>query len=170
VQRAMRMTVVTAACLVGTGAALPATAGAQQPAPAGTTVTSVGSAQVKPVPGDRHSDASIRQAVADAETKALPRALARAQVHAGALATAAGMKLGGLLSIADTPQPGYPFVYSPQNGTFGTGHFCGQVRGVRIVRRKNGTPQRIMGRRHRVCRVPSTVAVSVTLTYAVAPA
>jgi hypothetical protein len=64
------------------------------------------------------------------------------------------------------PQPAYPFDYSPQNGTFGDGQFCGQVprlktgNGARRRVRSNGTL--------RDCRVPNSVAARVTLSYTTA--
>lgn len=169
-QRRVWTGVLTAAAVLCGGSALPAIAGAQQPAPPGVaTVTAAGSANVKPKPENRNSDASIRKAVAEASARALPLAVARAQTHAGELAAAAGLKLGGLLSIADSPQPGYPFIYQPQNGTFPDGHYCGKVRRSRVVHTTDGKRRRVADGTPRICRIPGSVSASVTLTYAVAP-
>ncbi|QEC50396.1 DUF541 domain-containing protein [Baekduia soli] len=154
-----------AACAVGAPGAM-----AQQAAtPAGPTITANGTATVKPVPVDAHDDASIAKSVKVAAAKALPLAVADARTHAAALAGAAGLQLGALVSISDAAQPGYPFFYSPQNGTFGNGHFCGQVRKTKTVVRKDGTRRRVVLKgTHKVCRVPSSVSAGVALTYAVA--
>jgi uncharacterized protein YggE len=141
------------------GVAAPA-ASAQAP----PTITATGSATAKPDPTDRKSDSSIREAVEAANAKALPQAIAEAREHAGELATAAGMRLGALISIADAPATGYPFIYS--FGTFGNGKFCGQVRNTHTVVR-NGVRRRVAGNgTHKVCRVPPTVVASVSLTFA----
>jgi hypothetical protein len=144
-------------------ALLAAPAYAQQP-----TLTANGSGQAKPAPEDRHSDASIRAAVDAANVAALPKAIADARAHAARLATAAGMTLGPLLSIADTPSNGYPFYYG-QNGTFGNGHFCGKVRNTKTVVR-NGVRRRVAAKgTHRTCRVPAEVYAAVSLTFSVSP-
>jgi uncharacterized protein YggE len=133
-----------------------------------TTLTASGTASIKPTPKDPHSDASIREAVKAASAKALPLAVADARTEASALAAAAGVQLGGLLSISDVPAPGYPFLFSPQNGTFGNGHFCGRQRNFKTVITKNGARRRVLLKgTHTVCRVPPSVQESVSLTYAV---
>jgi hypothetical protein len=68
-----------------------------------------------------------------------------------------------------TPAPGYPFGFSPQNGTFGNGRFCGKVRNFRTIIRKDGSRRRVaLKGTHKVCRVPGNVSASVSLTYAIA--
>jgi uncharacterized protein YggE len=159
---------VRAASVIACGAVLgsggfASGAAAQQPA---TTLTASGSAQVKPEPQNRRSEASIRRAVDAANAEALPKAVADARGKAADLAAAAGLRLGPLVSISDAPANGFPF-YFPQNGTFGNGRFCGAVRNRRTVVR-NGVPRRVPARgTHRVCRVPSQVVTSVSLTFSV---
>jgi hypothetical protein len=136
------------------------TAAAQAP----PTITATGAATAKPDPSNRKSDTSIREAVEAANAEALPKAIAEAREHAAELATAAGMRLGPLLSISDAPNAGYPFVYA--FGAFGNGKFCGQVRNTHTVVR-NGVRRRVAGKgTHKVCRVPATVVASVSLTFA----
>jgi hypothetical protein len=131
------------------------------------TITATGTAQVRPEPENRRNNASIRAAVREANERALPRAIANARARAAELATAAGVTLGPLLSISDAPLPGYPFAFSPQNGTFGNGRFCGRVPNFRTVVR-NGVRRRVRARgTRRICRVPPQVNASVTLTFAV---
>jgi uncharacterized protein YggE len=141
-------------------AALPAAADAQSP-----TITATGQGEVKPEPKNRKLDVSIRKAVAVAHAAALPLAIADARANAAELATAAGLTLGPLVSIADAPQPGYPFVFSQQNGTFGNGHYCGKVRNFRTVVR-NGARRRVIAKgTHTVCRVPADVYANVSLVF-----
>jgi hypothetical protein len=149
--------------LVALCALAAAPARAQQPT---TTLTAAGIGEAKPEPENRRSDRSIREAVAAANAKALPEAMANARAHATELATAAGVTLGPLISIADSPSNGYPFFYG-QNGTFGDGHFCGQVRNTKTVVR-NGVRRRVAAKgTHRACRVPPQIYASVALTFSV---
>lgn len=138
---------------------------------ADATITATGSAQVKPKPADRKSEASIAKAVEAAEDKALPVAIAEAKDYAAKLAKAAGIRLGALLSVANAPAPGYPFgPFLQQNGTFGNGKFCGKVRNTKLVKLENGARRRVaLKGTHKVCRVPFSVSASVSLTFAVAP-
>jgi hypothetical protein len=145
-------------------AVLPAPARAQAPA---TTLTASGLAQVVPKPEDRQSETSIRAAVEAAEAAALPKAVVDAKTHALALAAAAGLTLGPLLSIADAPPNSFPYYYS--FGTFPNGRFCGTVRKTRIVVR-DGKRRRVSAGTRRVCRVPPQIVSSVQLTYAITPA
>src|SRR5262245_45840462 len=117
---ALRRALQLSAIAVMSGAVLAPTAGGEAPPP---TLRADGTAQVKPEPGNRHDNASIKKAVATAEDAAYPKAVAAARAHAAELAAAAGVTLGPLVGIADAPSPGYPFIYSPQNGTFGQGRF-----------------------------------------------
>lgn len=131
------------------------------------TIAAIGNATVKPTPSNPKSSASIKEAVEAAETKALPLAVTDARAHATDLATAAGLKLGAAVSISDTPST-VPYFYQPQNGTFGTGKFCGNVRNFKTIVNKNGTRRRVPAKgTHKVCRIP-TVTASVTVTFAVA--
>jgi len=135
---------------------------AQQPA---TTLTANGIGEAKPEPENRRSDASIRKAVAAANAKALPEAMANARAHAAELAAAAGVTLGPLVSISDSPNNGYGFFV--QNGTFGNGHYCGKVRNTHTVVR-NGVRRRVaLKGTHRVCRVPAEIYATVSLTFSV---
>ena len=154
--------IVSLSLILASGLAA-APAHAQQPA---TTLTANGLGEAKPEPENRRSDRSIREAVAAANAKALPDAMANARAHAAELAAAAGVTLGPLVSIADSPNNGYPFFYG-QNGTFGNGRYCGQVRNTHTVVR-NGVRRRVAGKgTHRVCRVPPEVYASVALTFSV---
>jgi hypothetical protein len=143
-----------------------AAAPAQQPA-ATPTISVVGKAQVKPTPVNRTSNASIRKAVADARAAATPRAIADGRRRAAALAGASGLPLGALISIAEAPPSpfGFPGQFG-EDGTFGPGRYCGLVRSVTFRTDAQGRRRPVRGRRHRVCRVPSSVAANLTLVFA----
>jgi uncharacterized protein YggE len=148
--------------LIALTALAAAPAQAQQPA---TTLTANGLGEADVKPENRKSDASIRKAVEEANAKALPDAMAKARAHAAELAAAAGVTLGPLIAIADNPNNGYTFF--GQQGTFGNGHYCGQVRNTRTVVR-NGVRRRVAAKgTHRVCRVPREVYATVALTFSV---
>jgi hypothetical protein len=141
---------------------LPASAAAQQPAP-GRTVEATGVASVKvKAPSDRTHEAPIRAAVEAAEAKALPRAMADARSKAGELARLSGLTLGPIVSISDTPASPYgPFFY----GSFGPDRFCGTIRTAIVKRGKDGKRHRVGTRTRHICRVPSTVTSTVTVTF-----
>ena len=86
-----------------------------------------------PRPKNRKIDVSIRKAVEVANTAALPLAIADARANAAELAAAAGLTLGPLITIADAPQPGYPFVFTPAERHVRQRPFCGKVRNFRTV-------------------------------------
>jgi hypothetical protein len=91
--------------------------------------------------------------------------MANAKAHAAELAAAAGVTLGPLISIADTPDGGYGFY--TLRGTFGNGHYCGKVRNTKVVVR-NGVRRRVATKgTHRVCRVPPEIYATVSLTFSV---
>ena len=155
-----RRAIVCAAVLLL--AAVPAVAAAKD-AP---TLVATGTAQTTPKPADRKSEKSIHDAVEAAEAKALPLAVRDARDHAVRLARAARLKLGSLVSISDSQQPGYPVFFGAQYATFPGGHFCGQQRNLKSVPGPNGFTRRVPGKgTHRVCRVPRSISASVTLTY-----
>ena len=118
-------------------------------------------------PEDRKSNASIKAAVEAADASARPKALAEARERAAELAQVAGLTLGAITSISDAPAaPFYgPYPYALQ-GTFGPGKYCGITRSSHLRRDSNGRLHRVLGKRHRVCRVPPAVTVSLTVTFA----
>jgi hypothetical protein len=140
-------------------------AAAQQPAP-DRTVGAQGVASVKVIaPKDRQHEAPIRAAVAAAENKALPRAIAAAREHAALLARLSGLTLGPVVSISDVPSS--PFgPYFGGYGTFGPDRFCGTVRTAVFKKNKAGKRVRVGSRTRHTCRVPSIVTSTVTVTFA----
>jgi uncharacterized protein YggE len=140
---------------------------AQAQAPAkSVTASGIGSVAVKP--DDKTSNASIKEAVEAAEAAAQPKAIADAREQATHLAAAAGLTLGGVVSVSDVPAT--PFYYGPfggpYQGTFGPGKYCGTVRTSHLKHLANGKTRRVLGKPHRICRVPPSVTVSVTVTFA----
>ena len=146
-------------------AVVPSVAEAQQP-----TITATGQGEGKPEPRNRKIDVSIRKSVEVAHAAALPLAIADARANAAELAAAAGLTLGPLVPVADAPQPGYPFIFTQQNGTFGNGHYCGKVRNFKTVVR-NGARRRVAAKgTHTACRVPPEVYANVELVFSTVPA
>jgi uncharacterized protein YggE len=131
-----------------------------------STLSATGSAPGKVTPEDRKSETSIREAVQAARAAALPLAIADAKARAQELATAGGVTLGALVALSDSGgQPNYfgPYV----NGTFGYNKYCGQVARYRTVTRDGKRRRvRIKGTR-RVCRFPSQIFATATVTYAI---
>lgn len=133
-------------------------------------MTAIGTAEVRPTPTDRDNNDAIRRAVRAAEREAIPLAVAAARARAVEIGFAGGLRVGAVVSMAETtPVPFYgPF---DVRGTFGPGRFCGDVGRYRIVRGANGRiVRRIRTGTRRLCRVPSRVAASVSVTYAASPA
>jgi len=153
---------VAAAALLGVPAA-----DAQAPPAKSVTTIGIGSASVKPK--DRKDNASIKEAVEAADAAARPKAISQARDRATELAQAAGLTLGGITSVSEASS--FPY-YGPfgapygLQGTFGPGKFCGTIRSSHIKRDSNGHVHRVLGKRHRVCRFPSTLNVSLTVTFA----
>lgn len=137
---------------------------AQAQTPATLTASGISEAAVKPE--NRKSETSIRAAVAAARAQALPKAVTRAKANALELATAAGVTLGALVSITDAAgQANYytPFAY----GAFGPDRYCGDVPNYKTVTRDGRKRRvRVKGTR-RVCRVPSRIYATATVTFAI---
>lgn len=114
----------------------------------------------------RETNATIAAAIREAQTSALPRAVADARERAGIVARAAGLTLGGLLNVDESR-------YGPfgreEFGRFGPGEYCGTVtRNVYAPRRRGERRRRVIRRvREQRCFVPDRVTVSVAVTFAV---
>jgi len=152
--------------LVAAVAAVTLVPAAQAQAPAkSVTASGIGTVAVKP--DDKTSNASIKAAVEAAEAGAQPKAIAAAREDATRLATASGLTLGGIVSVSDVQSaPFYYGPYFPYTGTFGPGKYCGTVRTSHLKHLANGKTKRVLGKSHRICRVPPNVTVSVSVTFA----
>jgi len=140
-------------------------AAAQQPQE--RTVAAIGTATVRVRPADRHDNRSIRTAVRQAVRRALPRAVAAARRDATVLAAGTGLVLGDVVAVAETPPSPFGGFYDDTSGSFGPGRYCGRI-GVSVLRRVNGRRVRVV-RRRRVCRFPTQIVSSVSVTYAASP-
>ena len=162
----MRHRLVVFIGLFASLAAVPA-ASAQQPAAAPPeTVTATATARVDIVRPRTLSDRTILAAVERARVALAPEALRLVRREAVILGYAAGVRVGRLIAVQDSPfGPFGPFDYQAQ-GTFGPGRFCGTVARVR-VRVINGRRIRERIGSRRTCRVPREVSRTVSATYAI---
>ena len=168
---AFRTVALVALCAFVAGC-LAAVAQAQDPSAAGPaprTLVAAGTGSVKPVPKNRHDNASIAAAVERASVKALPLAVADARSQAQELATATGVTLGTLVSVSNSSATNgfYGPVYFGTLGTFGPGKFCGNVRSRTSTVDANGKRHFGKFRTRHVCRVPGTIQRNVSLTFAI---
>ncbi len=154
-------------------AAAPGALQAQTPVPPPlTSVTVTGTGIVKPTPLNRKSNASIAKAVRDAKAAATPLAIADGRARAANLAALSGMVLGQLVSVSEGSGAS-PVFFGPfygQEGTFGPGRFCGNIRRPVYRRTADGKRKRVAWRTIRSCRVPAQVSASLGMTFATSPA
>jgi hypothetical protein len=88
-------------------------------------VSAYGEAWARARPRDPRGNRSIRRALFGARAAVTPRAARAAVSNARRAASAAGLELGPIVSIA---QPAEPYFYDPALGTFGPGRYCAKVR------------------------------------------
>jgi uncharacterized protein YggE len=145
------------ALLLGT-----APAGAQSATTSsGDTITATGTAQMRVLPKNRHSNASIAAAVERAHKASIAGALEQAHEYAVDYAKATGLTLGSVISVSDA-QTGF---YGPGPlgiGPFGPGQFCGDVRQLASRPVKGQRPK--FKTVHR-CIVPRFAAATLIVTY-----
>ncbi|MDQ6606315.1 MAG: hypothetical protein M3Z06_07190 [Actinomycetota bacterium] len=146
--------------------AVPAVSGADTTT-AAKSITATGASQVKVVPKDRQSNASIVAAVNAAEKVGIPAAVSSAHALALSYAAAAHLKLGAVLSVSDVQSNGGfigPYGGSSFVGPFGPNKYCGTVRrGVFKVVGKRRKLVRIK-KVHR-CIVPPYQTIQLSVTY-----
>jgi uncharacterized protein YggE len=161
--RAVALAVVAVALAVATPALAAST---------GQTITATGTGRVKVKPANRHSNASIAAAEKAAQKASVPLAIADAKTEAEQYASAAGLKLGPLVSISDQVSD---FPYGPffggsyQQGPFGPGKYCGVIRVPVFKRTKTASGRAVtkivrFKKEHR-CEVPSPVTTTLAVTY-----
>ncbi|HWF74573.1 MAG TPA: hypothetical protein VG186_14580 [Solirubrobacteraceae bacterium] len=132
------------------------------------SVTATGSAEVKVVPTDRQSNASIVSAVAAAQKQAVPGAVSAAHAKALLYAQSAGLTLGAVLSVSDADNAQYflgPYGPGGSNiGPFGPDKYCGIER--RSVVKRSGNRIRVVKviKVHR-CVVPGYASSTLAVTY-----
>jgi hypothetical protein len=99
----------------------------------------------------------------------LTPAAATAQAPATGRSVTAGLTLGSIVSVAGggaSPYYGPIIVPYGVGGTFGPGRYCGQIRASHLKHLANGKTRRVLGAKHRVCRIPPSVTSSVSVTFA----
>jgi hypothetical protein len=167
-----RRSLALAPILAAFTVALPAVAQAQLVTPTAQSVTATGTAEVKVVPTNRHSSASIAAAVAIAQKAAVPGALNAAHANAVLYARDAGLTLGSVLSVSDLQTGAFygggPFV-GPGIfiGPFGPGKYCGIER--RPVFKRVGNRQKLVRlKKVHTCYVPRFASSTLTVTFSAA--
>lgn len=163
-----RRSLALAPMLAVLAVAVPAAAQAQ--AVTGTqSVTATGTAEIKVVPTNRHSNASIAAAVATAQKLAVPGALTAAHANALLYAQDAGLTLGAVLAVSDV-QTGTIFAGGPivapgvEIGPFGPGKYCGTER--RPVFKRVGKREKLVRtKKVHSCYVPGFASSTLTVTY-----
>ena len=160
-------------------AAVVALAGASLAHAEGETVSAYGTGQVTVTPKNPKSEKSIRAAVAAAQQRSLPLAVENARANAQAIADAAGLTLGGVMTVAQQINPyliggfggfGGGIVLTPGSGIVGpfSGKFCGRV--SRPVFKKVNGKRKVVRRVHeRRCFVPGAVANTLEVTFHAVP-
>ena len=138
------------------------------PALASSTVTATGSQQGKVVPKNRHSNASIVDAVNAAEQAGIAGAIADAHSLAEQYAAAAGLTLGNVVSVSDATGTGYFGYFGPPGfGPFGPGQYCGTVGRVTVKKVKKGKKiqRKVHIKKVHTCVVPRYEVTSLSVTY-----
>ncbi|MGI8505320.1 MAG: hypothetical protein ACR2MK_00695 [Solirubrobacteraceae bacterium] len=133
----------------------------------GDTVTATGTGQVRVVPANRRSNASIAAAVDKAQQAAIPGAIVKAHEYALRYATAAGLTLGAIQSVSDiqSGSSGY-YGFGPFGGPFGPNQYCNVIRAHTQKRIGPGHKVTVIHvKRHRVCYVPAFATSTLTVTY-----
>lgn len=141
----------------------------------GETVSAYGTGQVAVTPKNPKSEKSIRAAVEAAQQRSLPLAVASARASAQAIADAAGLTLGAVMTVAQQINPyliggfggfGGGIVVTPGNGIVGpfNGKFCGRVTRA-VFKTVNGKRKVVRRVRERRCFVPGAVANTLEVTF-----
>jgi hypothetical protein len=129
------------------------------------SVTATGSAEIRVVPANRHSNASIASAVNAAQKAAVPAALTAAHARALIYAQDAGLTLGPLLAVSDaTTSLLGPFGPGGLISPFGPGKFCGTERRP-VFKRVGNRLKLIRVKKVHDCYVPRFATSTLTVTY-----
>ena len=140
------------------------------PAPAladqAKSITATGTGQVKVVPKNRNSNASIVAAVDAARKAGIAGAMSEAHEYAEDYAQAAGLTLGAVISVSDA-QANRPFYYGPApfSGPFGPNQYCGNVPQP-VFSLANGKRKLVRIKRVHRCFVPPFAVTTLTVTFA----
>ena len=141
------------------------TSAVAQPTTEQDMLTAIATGRVKVQRPQTLNDKTIARAVARAGDRVVPEALRQVRIQAVRLGSAAGVRVGPLLSVTDVAAtPFGPYGDYGADGTFGPGRYCGNVRSA-IVRVSDGRRRVVGHRTRRTCRVPSSVSRTVAATY-----
>lgn len=167
--------VVSAAVLGGASSALAE----------GETVVAYGTGQIAVTPTNPKGETSIRTAVAEAQRKATPAALADAKRAAQVIADAAALTLGAVFSVEQQANPylfggvggfggGFSAISLSSGAVSGpfSGKFCGVVKRAVTKRVKvNGAAKTKVVRRvkERKCFVPASIVTTLQVTFRATP-
>lgn len=131
------------------------------------TVSAYGTASAPIAPRNRSRSRSIKRAILAARREVTSEAALSGRRSARVAASAAGLRLGAIVSVAEA----VPFYYGSSFydealGSFGPGQFCGIVRRP-VVRRDPETGAARVVRRvpHRRCFVPSSYDLQLEVRY-----
>ncbi|HEY1507612.1 MAG TPA: hypothetical protein VGF93_01320 [Solirubrobacteraceae bacterium] len=129
------------------------------------TVTATGNAEVKVVPKNRQSNASIKAAVEAAHRAGIADALHDAHGYALKYAKATGLTLASIVSVSDVPATGVGY-YGPGGffGPFGPNQYCGTIHRA-IIKVVNGKRKVVGTKRVHRCIVPPFELTTLTVTY-----
>ncbi len=131
------------------------------------SVTATGTELVKVVPKNRKSNASSEAAVAAAQKAGIRGALAAAHANAIRYADAAGLTLGGVISVCDVANnsPFFsPFGGNVFEGSFGPNRYCGIERRP-VFKTVNKKRKLVRVRKVHACMVRGYEATTLTVTY-----
>ncbi len=124
-------------------------------------------APVRPRDADRSR--SIKRAVLAARREVTPEAAAVARRNAGAAARSAGLRLAGVVSVAEAPAPYYGpsgTFYDSALGSFGPGRFCGVYHHPIIRADPNtGLPRVVRRVSRRGCTFQTTYSAHLEVAY-----
>lgn len=132
------------------------------------TIAATGTGNVRVIPHDRKSNASIAAAYAAARRASVPAAFAQAHVFALRYAHAAGLTLGSIVAVSDAQNQNGPYFYGPgpSFGPFGPGQFCHVFPAHKQTRFGPGNKRTVVEvKRHRTCTVPQFGSTTLTVTY-----
>jgi hypothetical protein len=140
--------------------------GGAEPDEAARTLEAYGSVFVPVEPAEPTEEPSIRSALRSARDTATPVAAARARSQVDAAASAGGVSVGTVVSIAEQTS----YYADASLGTVGPRRYCRVVRHRRFlgIDRRTGRPRIERGPPRRRCFFPHRLSVSMQATYTIA--
>lgn len=135
-------------------------------------VNATGGSSIEVEPTNPERNRAIKRAVLAAREAATPEAATAARREARTAARSAGLTLGGVVSVSETPLFGIESIFSDgvfyddALGAFGPARFCRFVkRPIVRVNPKTGRPSLVRWTRKYRCSVPREYSVSLDIVY-----